>query len=123
MWETAILKAHGYTPRWTKRSNCLAPESQAAYREIDLRFHDLRHEAGSRWLEAGMPLHHVKELLGHANIATTDTYLNAGRIHLRESMERAERARNATNLPHDAVNQTDQGSGMQSDTEAKSLIN
>ena len=52
-------------------------------------FHDLRHEAGSRWLEAGMPLHHVKELLGHANISTTDTYLNAGRVHLHESMPRA----------------------------------
>ena len=37
-----------------------------------------------------MPLHHVKELIGHANIATNDTYLNAGRVHLRESMERVE---------------------------------
>ena len=37
-----------------------------------------------------MPLHHVKALLGHASVATTDIYLNAGRIHLRESMERAE---------------------------------
>jgi integrase len=35
---------------------------------IDLHFHDLRHEAGSRWLEAGIPLHHVKELLGHATL-------------------------------------------------------
>ena len=96
-WETAVLKAHGHTPRWTKRSNCLAPESQAAYAKIDLRFHDLRHEAGSRWLEAGMPLHHVKELLGHANIATTDTYLNAGRVHLRESMERAELRKSGAN--------------------------
>ena len=32
----------------------------------------------------------VKELLGHANIATADTYLNAGRIHLHESMLRLE---------------------------------
>ena len=89
-WETAVLKAHGHTPRWTKGSNSLAPESQAAYRSVDLHFHDLRHEAGSRWLEAGVPLHHVQELLGHANISTTDTYLNAGRIHLHESMLRAE---------------------------------
>ena len=47
----------------------------AAYRTIDLHFHALRHEAGSRWLEQGLPLHHVKELLGHASISTTDTYL------------------------------------------------
>ena len=52
-WETAVLKSHGYTPRWTKGSHCLMPESQAAYAAIDLKFHDLRHEAGSRWLEAG----------------------------------------------------------------------
>ena len=87
-WETAVLKSHGHTP--TRRNGNLAPESSAAYREIDLHFHDLRHEAGSRWLEAGMPLHHIKELLGHANIATTDTYLNAGRMHLQASMERVE---------------------------------
>jgi integrase len=61
-------------------------------RAIDLHFHDLRHEAGSRWLEAGMPLHHIKELLGHANISQTDTYLNAGRLALRESMQRFDAA-------------------------------
>ena len=41
-----------------------------------------------------MPLHHVKELLGHASISTTDTYLNAGRIHLHESMRRVDATRN-----------------------------
>ena len=35
-----------------------------------------------------MPLHHVRALLGHASISTTDTYLNAGRIHLQDSMRR-----------------------------------
>ena len=90
-WMTAVLKAHGHTPRWVK--SALAPESRAAYSEINLTFHDLRHEAGSWWLEAGMPLHHVKELLGHANISTTDTYLNAGRVHLQESMRKVEAAR------------------------------
>jgi len=63
---------------------------------IDLHFHDLRHEAGSRWLEAGMPLHHIKELLGHANISQTDTYLNAGRLALQDSMKRFDAARGKT---------------------------
>ena len=90
-WETAVLKAHGITPRWRKDGNGLTAESQAAYREIDLHFHDLRHEAGSRWLEAGMSLHHVKELLGHASISTTDTYLNVIRIGLQEAMEKVDR--------------------------------
>ncbi|MBE3064034.1 MAG: tyrosine-type recombinase/integrase [Spirochaetes bacterium] len=55
----------------------LTPEARAAYRQIDLHFHDLRHEAGSRLLEAGWPLHYVQHMLGHANIAQTGTYLNA----------------------------------------------
>ncbi len=57
---------------------------------VDLKFHDLRHKAGSRWLEAGMSLHHVKELLGHASISTTDTYLNATRTGLKEAMEKVD---------------------------------
>ena len=40
-----------------------------------------------------MSLHHVKELLGHASISTTDTYLNATRIGLQEAMEKVD-ARN-----------------------------
>lgn len=55
---------------------------------IDLHFHDLRHEAGSRLLEAGWPLHHVKDMLGHTNIATTGTYLNVTTAGLAESMRR-----------------------------------
>ena len=122
-WETAVLKAHGHTPEWTKRSNCLAPESQAAYAEIDLRFHDLRHEAGSRWLEAGMPLHHVKELLGHANIATTDTYLNAGRVHLQESMRRAEAVQTAAKLQHGTETKTDHREEKEDSAKGNSLLN
>ena len=48
-----------------------------ARRAIDLHLHDLRHEAGSRLLEAGWPLHEVQHMLGHANIEQTSTYLNA----------------------------------------------
>ena len=87
-WETSILKAHQHEPQWEKRGQRLSAESRAVLRAIDLHFHDLRHEAGSRWLEAGMPLHHVKEMLGHANISQTDTYLNAGRMALHDSIKR-----------------------------------
>ena len=59
----------------------------------NLRFHDLRHEAGSRFLEAGWPLSHVREMLGHANISTTDTYLNAPLKGLQESMRRFDEGR------------------------------
>jgi integrase len=88
-WETCVLRAHGHEPNWVKGGK-LSKESRANLRAIDLHFHDLRHEAGSRWLEAAWPIHHVKEMLGHANISQTDTYLNAGRIGLHESMRRFE---------------------------------
>ena len=54
----------------------------------NLHFHDLRHEAGSRMLEAGWPLHHVQAVLGHADAKTTSTYLNATVQHLLDSMRR-----------------------------------
>jgi integrase len=91
-WEAAVLRAHGHEPTWHAGGR-LSAESRAALASIDLHFHDLRHEAGSRWLEAGMPLHHVKEILGHANISQTDTYLNAGRVALQDSMKRFDAAR------------------------------
>jgi integrase len=40
-----------------------------------LRLHDLRHSAATHWLEAGLPLKLVQELLGHASMAiTADVY-------------------------------------------------
>ncbi len=121
-WETAVLKAHGYTRQWVKGSHNLMPKSQAAYQEIDLRFHDLRHEAGSRWLEAGMPLHHVKEFLGHANISTTDTYLNAGRVHLQESMARAELRKSGTNVAQTVARDAAQLAVKQAGQRVKPLL-
>ena len=58
------------------------PTSRAGAQAIDLHFHDLRHEAGSRMLEAGWPLHHVQRMLGHADVKQTATYLNAERVGL-----------------------------------------
>ena len=52
-WETAVLKTHGHTPTWDKGHNSLAPASQVAYGEINLRFRDLRHEAGSAGSKRG----------------------------------------------------------------------
>jgi integrase len=66
---------------------------------IDLRFHDLRHEAGSRFLEAGWPLHEVQYMLGHADIKTTSTYLNVTLPGLHQSMRKLDQSRQAcTNL-------------------------
>src|SRR5947199_4954945 len=62
-WETAVLKAHGTKPERTRGK--LSTACRAKLAEIDLNFHDLRHEAGSRKLEAGWPLHAVSAWLGH----------------------------------------------------------
>ncbi len=86
-WETAVLKAHGHAPEWLQGGK-LSPASRAQLRRIDLHFHDLRHEAGSRLIEAGWPVHHVSEMLGHADLKQTTTYLNATRLGLAESMRR-----------------------------------
>ena len=73
-WLTAVLKTHGQTPEYVAGAN-LSPASRAALKEIDLHFHDLRREAGSRWLDAGLPLHQIQTWLGHTNISQTSTYL------------------------------------------------
>jgi integrase len=54
----------------------------------DLHFHDLRHEAGSRMVEAGWALHHVQKMLGHEDAKTTSIYLNATVTELTDSMRR-----------------------------------
>jgi integrase len=64
------------------------PASRAALKRIDLHFHDLRHEAGSRFIEAGWPIHHVSEMLGHSSLEQTSTYLDVTRTGLHESMRR-----------------------------------
>jgi integrase len=40
-----------------------------------LHLHDLRAEAGSQLLEAGVPVHVVRDALGHGSVAMTSTYL------------------------------------------------
>ena len=103
-WQTAVLRAHGHTPAWIwkkktgpndKGSTRLSPESEAAYKAINLHFHDLRHEGGSRLLEAGWPVHYVQHMLGHASLQQTSTYLNATLRGLHESMRNLDQSRPA----------------------------
>ena len=109
-----------HSPTWVRHG--LSLDSLEAYRTIDLHFHDLRHEAGSRWLAQGLPLHHVKELLGHASISTTDTSLNASRIHLRESMlEMEQRRKSDTNVAQTGGRQPVERGHEQVENAVKSL--
>jgi len=73
-WNRAVLTAHGYVPAFSTRAN-LDADSRRRMAEINLHFHDLRREAGSRWLDGGIPLHQVQVWLGHAAANQTAIYL------------------------------------------------
>ena len=93
-WQDCVLRAHGVDPKRRRPAYDLSPDARTAYRSIDLKFHDLRHEAASRWLEAGWPLHKIQAMLGHADLATTAIYLNvrAGDLHAQMAEFDADRA-------------------------------
>jgi integrase/recombinase XerD len=51
--------------------------------------HTLRHSFATHMLRGGMDIHKVQELLGHANISTTQVYTQVSREHIREAYENA----------------------------------
>jgi integrase len=112
-WQTAVLKAHGHTPVFVTakvskprtegakpgKATNLSPDCRATLQTIDLHFHDLRREAGSRWLDAGLPLHQVQAWLGHTNISQTSTYLAVTDTGADEAMAKFDRLRGVVAKP------------------------
>jgi hypothetical protein len=68
----------------------LTAECQQRFREINLHWHDLRHEYASRLVERGVPLAQVRDLLGHASILTTERYDNQRLEALQAAVARLE---------------------------------
>jgi integrase len=89
-WDNAVLRSHGVTVARAKDTHGLTPDARAALRSVNLHFHDLRREAGSRWLEGGVPIHVVSKWLGHTNVAQTSTYLATTATTEADAMKRYE---------------------------------
>lgn len=93
-WLVAVLKAHCVDPHWRKGAyKDLTSECRQRFRDINLHWHDLRHEYASRLVERGVPLAEVRDLLGHASILTTERYDNQRLEALQAAAARLEAGR------------------------------
>ena len=63
--------------------------AKSANLSADVTPHTLRHSFATHMLRGGMPLRNVQEMLGHANISTTQVYTHLTSDHVREVYERA----------------------------------
>lgn len=90
------------TPRWGEPQPCISirsawegarkragldKETRAKVGKLQVRFHDLRHTFGTRILEATDNIKLAKDLLGHANIKTTERYSHTKPVKRAEGME------------------------------------
>ena len=68
----------------------------------DFRFHDLRHTAATRMIQAGKDLYQVQRILGHKSPVHTQRYAHHCPESLRDAVEVLDRR--ITNLSQQAVN-------------------
>lgn len=91
-WENCRLKANGYQVKRTKNGK-LTAECRAHLNAINLRFHDWRRTAGSRFLAGGMSAHYVQNFLDHANLSTTSRYLKIDQKGMHAALKTFENGR------------------------------
>jgi integrase len=94
-WESVLLFANGMKPAYKGRRMKLASSCIEKLAEIDLHFHDLRHEGLSRYGEGGMLLRELQTLAGHASPQTTVRYEHVDSARLSDAMRRARKTRAA----------------------------
>jgi integrase len=83
-WESLLLIANGHD---TKRTKPGARVDRAKLRQIDLHWHDLRHEGACRLLADGVDIRIIQLMLGHASVQQTQRYLNVTDEELRKGLE------------------------------------
>jgi integrase len=84
-WEALLLVANAQATKRVRRGTW-SPEDRARLRQIDLHWHDLRHEGACRLLADGVDIRTIQLMLGHADIKQTQRYLNITDEELRKSM-------------------------------------
>ncbi len=69
-------------------------------RITNFRFHDLRHTFGSRLIERGADPISVKEILGHADLKTSEIYLHTNKKRMKQTVDLLDErpGQNAQNL-------------------------
>jgi len=82
-WESPLLLANGHD---ITRAKPGARVDRVKLRQIDLHWHDLRHEGACRLLGDGVDIRTIQLMLGHADIKQTQRYLNITDEELRRSM-------------------------------------
>ena len=61
--------------------------------QAPFRLYDLRHTYGTRAVEAGIDVFSVAELMGHADLRTTERYVHLSKAHLEDAQKKIERYR------------------------------
>jgi integrase len=82
-WESLLLVANGHD---TTRAKPGARVDRAKLRQIDLHWHDTRHEGACRLLADGVDIRIIQLMLGHSDIKTTQRYLNVTDEELRKAL-------------------------------------
>ena len=85
----AQLEATGVPPAEAQQQAQaqVQPKLNKQLQQIDLRWHDLRHEGACRLLADGVDIRIIQLMLGHASIQQTQRYLNVTDEELRRGLE------------------------------------
>ena len=83
-WESLLLIADGHD---SKRAKPGARVDRAKLQQIDLHWHDLRHEGACRLLADGVDIRIIQLMLGHASVQQTQRYLNVTDEELLRGLE------------------------------------